>query len=120
MVERLFLDRVDAESCAATEGGQHHLAVQILPHKTEPAITFLHLARAGAKIANDTITILVPPSAGLEKAFLIRCRPIRGRQYVQLLGHSRLTLWRKCAGKLLGGSARIVCRSAIGPQDRSC
>ena len=41
VIERLLLDRIDAEAGAATVGGQDHLAVEVLTHEAEAAIARL-------------------------------------------------------------------------------
>ena len=41
VVERLFLDRVDAEAAGATTGRQHHLVAPPRPHEAESALTLV-------------------------------------------------------------------------------
>ena len=53
MIQRLLLDRIDTESCAATISRQHHAAIQILPHKTESPLARRNRAASRAEIAND-------------------------------------------------------------------
>jgi hypothetical protein len=64
VVERFLLDRVDTEAGRAPPGSQLHAAAAIHAHKTGPALTFVKLAVAWAKIALNSLPILdgVPPA----------------------------------------------------------
>jgi hypothetical protein len=51
MGERLLLDRVDAETARPAVGREHDLALFAGPDEAEPALAFVQLAKARAKIA---------------------------------------------------------------------
>jgi hypothetical protein len=61
MIERLLLDRVDAESARMPVRGQDNLSVLPHPHKTQPALPFLKLAESRAQVALDTAIVLQVP-----------------------------------------------------------
>ena len=60
MVERLFLDRVDAKTGGATIGAQHHFAAEILAHEAEAALTFAQLAVTRTEVALDACVVFIP------------------------------------------------------------
>src|SRR5262249_33142192 len=64
VVERLLLDRVDAESGRAAVAREVHLAAEVLAHEAEPALPVGHLAEARAEVALDLATLepVPPPS----------------------------------------------------------
>ncbi len=66
MIERFFLDGINAEAGAATVGGEGHLPVDILSYKTESALAFAEFAVARAQFALDTTVIKRPPPAAGE------------------------------------------------------
>src|SRR5207302_9672027 len=51
VVERLLLDRVDAEARRAAVGGEHHAAAFHLADETEAALALVQLAVARAEVA---------------------------------------------------------------------
>ena len=53
MVQRLLLNRIDAEPAAATVRGQHDSIAHTLPDETESALSFVQLAEPRAKPAFD-------------------------------------------------------------------
>ena len=53
VVERLLLDRVDAEARRAAVGGEHDLVVVPGAHEAEAPLTFVQLAEARADVALD-------------------------------------------------------------------
>ena len=53
MIERLFLDRIDAKSGRTPVGGEHNLLVLAGAHKAQPALAFVQLAIARTDIALD-------------------------------------------------------------------
>ena len=66
MVERFFLDRVDAEAGGAAVGGQDHLAAYILAHEAQAALALVQLAVARAQVALDAAVVeRVPVAAGI-------------------------------------------------------
>jgi hypothetical protein len=66
LIERLFLDGVDAEAGTAPVGGQHHGAGVHLAHEAGAALAFVQLAVARAKVALDAAIVeRVPPAAGM-------------------------------------------------------
>ena len=66
MVERLLLDRVDAEARGAAVGGEHHAAAFHLAHEAKAPLPFVQAAVARAEIAlYATVGQRVPPAAGI-------------------------------------------------------
>jgi hypothetical protein len=62
VIEWFFLDRINAETSAATIGCQFHLAIDILANETESSITGFKPAVSGTKIAgNSAVVCEVPP-----------------------------------------------------------
>ena len=57
MVERFFLDRVDAEAARAAVGRQNDLVAFPGANETKPALPFIELAEAGAEIALDSAVV---------------------------------------------------------------
>ena len=53
MIERLFLDRIDAKSGRTPVRGEHDLLVLPGAHKAQPALAFVQLAIARTHIALD-------------------------------------------------------------------
>ncbi len=65
MVERLLLDRIDAEARRAAVGGQHHRVADALAHEARAALALVQLAVARAQVALDAAVVeAVPPAAG--------------------------------------------------------
>ena len=65
MVERLLLDRVDAEAGRAAVGGQHDLVVLAGAHEAQTALALVQLALARAQVALDAPVLEpVPVAAG--------------------------------------------------------
>src|SRR5688500_10928384 len=61
MVQRLLLDRVDAESAGAAVGVEPDFAVLDAAHETQAALSVVHLARARTHVAlHATVVELVP------------------------------------------------------------
>ena len=87
VVQRLLLDRIDAEPAGTPIGRQDHGAVQAGAHETHPALSFLQLAGAGAEVALDpSILEAVPVPGGNDGAL---------RQVLQYgRGHERLPAGR--------------------------
>src|SRR5439155_23714963 len=64
LVQRLLLDRVDAEAGAAAVGGEHHRVALALAHEAHAALAVVQLAVARAQVALDAAVVeLVPPAA---------------------------------------------------------
>ena len=73
MIERFFLDGVDAKTGAFSIGIEHHLSVLDLANKAKASIPFLHAALPGAQVADDPFWIVllgilidVPPTTSCE------------------------------------------------------
>lgn len=64
MIERFFLDRIDAKSGRTPIGGQHNLLVLPGAHKAQAALAFVQLAIAWADIALDAAIRQSMPVAG--------------------------------------------------------
>ena len=71
MVERLFLDWIDAKTRRATISSEHHFPVQILTDKTSTALLIMQLTVARTEIALNTRRLAirlvqgVPPAGGM-------------------------------------------------------
>jgi hypothetical protein len=66
VIERLFLDRINAEPRRAAIGGQHHRVAFALAHEAGAALALVQAAIARAQVALDaTIVQSVPPAAGM-------------------------------------------------------
>ena len=63
VIERLFLDRVDAKAARATVRGQDDLAVEATPHETQAALSLSQLTKAGTEIALNPVVIQAVPIA---------------------------------------------------------
>src|SRR5262249_51705918 len=80
VVQRLLLDRVDAETRAPAVSGQDHPAAGVLPDETKASVAVLERARSRAKVADDAAGVLaMPPTAELRAVGLKR--HIRGQCY---------------------------------------
>ena len=64
MIERLFLDRIDAKSGRTPVGGENNLLVLPGAHKAQPALAFVQLAIARTDIALDAPIRQSMPKAG--------------------------------------------------------
>ena len=64
MIERLFLDRIDAKARRTTVGGEHDLLVLPGAYKAQPALAFVKLAIARTDIALDAPIRQSMPIAG--------------------------------------------------------
>ena len=64
MVQRLFLDRVDAESARPAVADELDLVVDALPHVTQAALTVAQTAVARAQIALQSAVIDAMPVVG--------------------------------------------------------
>jgi hypothetical protein len=65
VVERLLLDRVDAEARTAAVGGQQQFAALHGAHEAGGALALVQLAVARAEVALDAAVVeLVPPAGG--------------------------------------------------------
>ena len=61
MIQRFFLDRINAKTAGAAVANQLDLAVQALAHITQAALAFLQAAMARAEVALQlSIVKLVP------------------------------------------------------------
>src|SRR5712692_4495020 len=66
VVERLFFDRIDAESGGTAVGGEHHPVPRALPDEAETPLPFLQLAVSRTKIAlNSAVLQPMPPAASV-------------------------------------------------------
>jgi hypothetical protein len=66
VIERLFLDGIDAKSGRPAISGEHHLVIHALTHKTRSALSFVQPTIARAQIAlHSAIVEQVPPTAGV-------------------------------------------------------
>jgi hypothetical protein len=64
VVERLLLDRVDAEARAASVGGEHHRVADALAHEAHAALALVQPAVARTQVALDAAIVEpVPPAA---------------------------------------------------------
>src|SRR3546814_18219035 len=68
MVERLFLDRIDAEARRAAPGGQHQIVAAAGAHETQAALALLQLAFARTDIALQAAVGQPVPVAGAHAA----------------------------------------------------
>ena len=67
VIERLLLDRIDAETGGAAVGGQLHRSVVHLADEAGAALAFVQLAVARAQVALDaSVGQGVPPAGGVE------------------------------------------------------
>src|SRR5581483_6362032 len=64
MIERFFLDRIDAEAARAAVGGQYDTVVVVRAHETEPALARMQLAIARTDIALDAPVVELVPVFG--------------------------------------------------------
>jgi hypothetical protein len=77
VMQRLLLDRVDAEARTAAVRGQHHFVAHALAHEAQPALPFVQLAVARTQVALDApIRQRMPPAR--------RCHGIGIRNVVAL------------------------------------
>ncbi len=66
VIERLFLDRIDAEPRRAAVGGEHHRIAFALAHEAGAALALVQAAVARAQVALDAAIVQkVPPAAGM-------------------------------------------------------
>jgi hypothetical protein len=66
VVERLLLDRIDAEPGRAPVRGEHHRVAFALAHEAGAALAFVQPAVARAEVALDAaVGQALPPSAGV-------------------------------------------------------
>src|SRR5262249_18349799 len=64
MIERLFLDRIDAEPATTAVSGQSHPVARSLAHETESALAFVEFAKARTEPAFDApVGQHCPPTA---------------------------------------------------------
>jgi hypothetical protein len=64
VVERLLLDRVDAETRGSAVGGEHHAALLHLAHEAKAALPLVQLAITRAQVAlHAPVGQRVPPAA---------------------------------------------------------
>ena len=76
MVERLFLDRIDAKSSASAVRVQDQLTIPVLPNKAESAVTWVQVTGAWTKFTEDTVPVSGPPpltydtAVGVARSFL--------------------------------------------------
>src|SRR5262249_10546872 len=69
LVERLLLDRVDAESRRAPVGGEHHRVAGTRAHEADDALTLAVASFAWAEGALDAAVVeAMPPPRGVERA----------------------------------------------------
>ena len=64
MVQRLLLDRVDAEAARAAVGGEHHLVVLARADEAEAALSLVQLAKPGTDVALHAAVIQLVPVFG--------------------------------------------------------
>jgi hypothetical protein len=65
VIERFFLDRVDAEPRRPAVGGERYAPVDVLANETKSTLAFLELAQPRAQLADDpTIVERAPVTAG--------------------------------------------------------
>ena len=70
MMERLFLDRVDAEAGRTSVGRQHHTVAYPLAHEARAALAVAQFAIAWAQVAlQTTVRQVVPPACGERRGF---------------------------------------------------
>src|SRR5690606_23871745 len=66
VIERLFLDGIDAKARRAAVAGQDHLAVEVLAHEAKSPLARLEVAVARAQVAlNASVLARVPPAPGV-------------------------------------------------------
>ena len=66
MIERLLLDRIDAEARRAAVGGEHHRVAVALAHEAGAALALVQPAVARTQVALDAPVVEpVPPAAGM-------------------------------------------------------
>ena len=72
MVQGFLFNRIKAEPAGAAVGGQNHLAVDILTHKTESPLAFTQGAQARAKMALQAAIIgFIPITTQIQHKFRI-------------------------------------------------
>lgn len=54
MVERFFLNRVDAEAAGPAIGGEHNLVALPTAHKAQPSLAIAELTKTRTNVALDT------------------------------------------------------------------
>ena len=96
MVQRLLLDRIDAEARGSAIGGQHDPVVLPCPHETQPARTFLQLAISRAQLALDPPVIQQAPEFCLDNRPLALERRRRALGKVWSFVHDHIT-HQKCS-----------------------
>ena len=64
MIERLFLDRIDAKSGRTPVGGEHNLPALPGAHKAQPALAFVQFAKARTDVALHAAVRQSMPKAG--------------------------------------------------------
>src|SRR5262245_42990701 len=82
MVQRLLLDRVDAEAARTAVRGQHDLTVPAGAYETETALAFVQLAVTGAQITLHPTVLEPVPVAGGDDGGVRGLRCARHRQRV--------------------------------------
>ena len=76
MIERLLLDRIDAEARRAAVGGQHHRIRFALAHEAHAALALVQPAVARAQVALDAAIVEAVPPAAREVAHRV-CSLVR-------------------------------------------
>ncbi len=64
MIQRLLLDRIDAESARSAVAGEHHIAATRFSDEAEATLPVLHLAVPRAQVALDSSPFDGTPPAG--------------------------------------------------------
>ncbi len=68
MVQRLFFDRIEAESRRSAIGGEYHAVVETLAHETGAALAFMQPAVAWTQIAlQPAVPEHMPPASGIRR-----------------------------------------------------
>src|SRR5690606_29795062 len=96
VVERLLLDRVDAEAARASPGREHDRAFPVGAHETQAALAFVQPAVARTGIALYAPVVERVPVAGRREGFLAHDAP---------LDDPRSPAFRSCPG---GGACRAA------------
>jgi hypothetical protein len=104
MIERFFLDGINAKACALAISRENHLSIEVLTNETEAAIALFQNASTRTKIAMDALAILnsMPPTSriadsAMRQAVLV---PSSGCFDIFLTGHCS-PIGRACSIKPL-------------------
>jgi hypothetical protein len=61
VIQRFFLDRIDAESAGTSVGRQHDLLVLAGPHEAKSTLAFVQFAKPRANVALHAVIVELVP-----------------------------------------------------------